>query len=113
MWEKEGGSDTELLDGPTWVFLRIIYKSRNCIICLSDIICVFLFPSRGERTEGGAESSNSEPPGGNQLYSEMQFFYYSVPSAVVPTESWWWTHQSILLDFRVKAGWKVKLHNKF
>lgn len=77
------------------------------------LVFVVLFPSRGERIEGGAESFIPEPPEGKQLYSQVQFFYRCDLCAVVLTESWRWPHQSIFHDFRTKVEWKVKLHIEF
>lgn len=107
---------SELLDSPSssWVFLGVFIGLETASSLRKDIISVYvLFPSRGERIEGGAESFIPEPSGGNQLYSQVQFFYRCDLCAVVLTESWRWPHQSIFHDFSAKVEWKVKLHIEF
>ena len=58
------------------VFPEIVSWSGNPIhdSPVTSSVFVFLFPSRGEGSEGGAEAFNLEPPGGSQLYSVVQFF---------------------------------------
>ena len=81
------------------VFPEILSWSGNPI---RDIICVCfsLFPSRGEGSEGGAESFSLEPPGGSQLYSEVQFFCHGEQCAVVPAESRRQPYQAVFHSFR-------------
>ena len=97
----------ELLDGPTssWVFPEIVYSSGNCIPDSPEIsyVFVFLFPSRGESSEGGAEPFSPESAGWSKLYSEVQFFCHSEQCAVVPAESWRQPHQAVFHSFRDEA----------
>ena len=110
-------ADPELLDGPTssWVLPEIVYRSGNCIHDSPETsyVFVFLFPSRGENDEGGAEPFSPESPGGSQLYSEVQFFCHNEDSAVVPAESRRQPHQSVFHSFRDEAEWKTEFHSEF
>ena len=87
------------------VFPEIVSWPGNpiCDSSVTSYVFVFLFPSRGENDEGGAEPFSPESPGGSQLYSEVQFFCHNEDSAVVPAESWRQPHQSVFHSFRDEA----------
>ena len=99
-------ADPELLDGPTssWVFLQIFYRSRNCISDspVTSYVFVFLFPSRGERDESGAEPFSAEPPGRHQLYLRCNF------SATMHDVQWSWRNPGggIIHLFFIASGMK-------
>ena len=85
------------------MFSEIVYRSGNCIHDSPETLYVFafLFPSRCESGEGGAEPFSPESPGGSQLYSEVQFFCHNEDSAVVPAES-----RSLISLFFIASGMK-------
>ena len=76
-WAGGGRADLGLLDGPSSSGApERVSWSGNPIHdpSVTSYVFVFLFPSRGERSEGGAESCSLEAPGRSRLYSEVQFF---------------------------------------
>ncbi|VTJ72061.1 Hypothetical predicted protein, partial [Marmota monax] len=97
--------------GVSWDILQVCKLVMDSPVTPAEF--AFLFPSRGERAAGGAESFSPEDPGGNQHYSEVQFFHQHLQCAVVPTESWGQPQESVFPDFRDKAGGKVKCNHEF
>ena len=84
-----------------------------CDPSVTSYVFVFLFLSRGERSEGGAESFSLEAPGRSQLYSEVQFFCHSEHCALVPAESWGQPHHAVFHDFRDEAERKAEFYSEF
>ena len=87
------------------VFPEIVSWPGNpiCGSSVTSYVFVFLFLSRGEGSEGGAESFSLEPPGWSQLYSEVQFFCHGEQCAVVPADSQRQPHQAVFHSFRDEA----------